>query len=85
MSHECVDLVRQLVNYKVQSQPAALQGSMRLWYSRRWWGILSVAIQRAVTFNLAPSLGPQELEFPSPTLEHLVASTIVPPDVSRVA
>eukprot|EP00973_Karenia_brevis_P033741 4653512-Karenia_brevis.AAC.1 len=58
---------------------------MRLWLSRRWWEILSVVIQRAVTFNLAPSLGPQELVIPLPTLEHLVASAINPPDVSRAA
>ena len=51
-SKECVDLVKQLAILKTQSAPAGGSKVLKLIYFRRWWGILSVAVQRAVAMDL---------------------------------
>ena len=45
-------LVRELVAATVADQPRLLKRSMQLALSRRWWGILSCAFQRAYAASL---------------------------------
>ena len=83
-SEECVDLVRKLLNFKCDSSNATDKKVFRLLYSRRWWGILSMSVQRAVASNLyggdwAKIIGPEEL-----TLEDLLCSALAPPHESRM-
>ena len=77
-SPECGDLVSRLVEHKASQQPAPLRGSFRVILHRRWWGLLSVAVQRAVAYNLAgadwPGSGLKEL----PGLEELLTYVEAP-------
>ena len=77
-SSECGDLVKRLVEHKASQQPEPLRGSFRVILHRRWWGLLSVAVQRAVAGNLAgadwPCLGAFEL----PGLEELLTHVDAP-------
>ena len=77
-SPECGDLVSRLVEHKASQQPAPLRGSFRVILHRRWWGLLSVAVQRAVACNLAgadwPGSGLKEL----PGLEELLTYVEAP-------
>ncbi|CAE7502185.1 unnamed protein product [Symbiodinium natans] len=45
---ECQRFVRQLLRLRVQRAPAALRAAAAQGWARRWWGLLSVAVQRAV-------------------------------------
>ena len=47
-SPECVDLVQQLISFRAQQEAFLLRGSFSVAFFRRWWGILSIACQRAV-------------------------------------
>ena len=51
-SEECSDLVRRLVEHRAGQQPQPLRGSFHVILTRRWWALLSVAVQRAVAANL---------------------------------
>ena len=64
---------------------------MQLMLTRRWWGILSVAVQTAVGSTLVPdkvfAAGTAKLvhSFALPSLEELVGGQREPPTVSRLA
>ena len=45
---ECQRFVRQLLRLRVQRAPATLRATAAQGWARRWWGLLSVAVQRAV-------------------------------------
>ena len=47
-------LVFKLAEHKARIEPPALQRSVQHSYLRRWWGLLSVAIQVAVAATLVP-------------------------------
>ena len=87
----CNHLFRELVEHKTRSEPRVLQRSMQLLYTRRWWGILSVAVQVAVGSTLVPeklfAAGSTRLihSFALPSLEELVGGHREPPVVSRLA
>ena len=81
---ECVHLVRQLVSNKAHNLNDSDTKLFRLMYTRRWWGILSVAVQRAVAANLlggdwAPACGWYE-----PSEEELLTTCTIPPPDSRL-
>ena len=84
---EVVELVRALVSHKAMTFAPALRQSMRVILARRYWGILSVATQRAVAqcvadpFAAAPEVA---AVFHQPDLETLL-TTYEAPDVSRLA
>ena len=83
-SEECTDLVRQLLNLKCARASEGDQTLLRLAYARRWWGILSMAVQRAVSANLhggdwMPVLGPAH-----PGEEELLCGVVCPPCESRM-
>ena len=86
----CTNLFRELVECKARSFPHVLQRSMQLMHSRRWWGILSVAVQTAVGSTLVPetlfAAGSERLvhTFALPLLEELVGGHREAPMVSRL-
>ena len=88
---EWTHLFRELVEHKTRSEPKVLQRSMQLMYTRRWWGILSVAVQVAVGSTLVPetlfAAGSTRLvhSFDLPSMEDLVGGHREPPVVSRLA
>ena len=49
---EAFDLVRRLVRVRSLRAPAALRRSAAVAWQRRWWGLLGVALQRAVVSTL---------------------------------
>ena len=82
---QLIDLVRQLARHKASTFAPPLRASMRTILARRFWGILSVATQRAVAQCVDPELGaPVAAVFPLPDLETLVSGAEAP-DVSRLA
>ena len=83
-SHECVDLVRQLINNKAQHLGDIDTKAFRLIYARRWWGILSVAVQRAVASNLLGGNWMPSIPLSPPSMEELLCATVVPPATSRM-
>ena len=82
---QMIDLVRQLARHKASTFAPPLRASMRTILARRYWGIISVATQRAVAQCVSPELGaPTAAVFPLPDLETL-CSCHETPDVSRRA
>ena len=75
---------REILMKLAASFAVPLRASMRTILARRYWGILSVAIQRAVAQCVSPEfLTPTAAVFPLPDLETLFASSEAP-DVSRL-
>ena len=89
-NQECVDLVRALVLHRAMQAPPTLRPSFRSCLARRYWGILSIAIQRAgaeCLLDTPPPLDP--LSLPPPSLEVLLGGPAAPegvdsPEVSRL-
>ena len=88
-NQECVDLVRAFVLHRSSSVAPALRASLRS-LARRYWGILSVAIQRAGADCLSDDPAPVEFaSLPLPSLDTLPLGIDAPfgvdaPDVSRL-
>ena len=83
-SEECVDLVKKLVVLKTRSAPLESSKVLKLIYFRRWWGILSVAVQRAVAMNLLGGDWAPAMSLWPPTEEELLCATVVPPAETRM-
>ena len=83
-------MVRALVVHRSMSAAPALRASLRSTLARRYWGILSVAIQRAGVDSLTDDPSPPEFtSLPLPSLDTLLAGIDAPfgvdaPDVSRL-
>ena len=71
-------LVRELVAASVADPPGLLKRSMHLALSRRWWGILNCAIQRA----FASSLG-EMVHHPTGCYAQLDLTTVLDLDASQ--
>ena len=83
-SSECVDLVHQLVELKARHASDEDCKLVKLVYFRRWWGILSVAVQRAVSMNLLGGDWAPAIALEAPSDEELLCATIVPPSEPRM-
>ena len=83
-SEECINFVRFLSQHKASLQPPVLQKSYQLAYDRRWWSILSIAVQRAVGMNLLGKNSDPASLFPQPEIEELFAGCIESGDQSRM-
>ena len=83
-SQECTDLVRQLLLHKCAGSDGSEATLRRLVYSRRWWGILSMAVQRAVSSNLHGDRWCAVLGLSQPSAEELLCGVVCPPDESRM-
>lgn len=85
-SEDCVRVIRILSSYLAGLQPRALRQSYRTIYFQRWWGIISVAVQRAVAANLLGADWELHHGIPLPSLEDLLGGVVQVPDArdSRV-
>ena len=83
-SSECTDLVRQLLNYKCARVGGGDASVMRLVFTRRWWGILSMATQRAVSLNLQGGSWAPVLGLTQPCEEELLCGVVCPSHESRM-
>ena len=83
-SEECTDLVRKLLNHKCTAVGGGDTTLLRLVYSRRWWGILSVAVQRAIALNLLGGNWAPVLGIVQPSEEELLCTAVCPPCESRM-
>ena len=83
-SEECVDLVRLCVNLKAQRLADGDSKLFKLIYHRRWWGILSIAAQRAVALNLHGGDWAPAIPLDAPSSEELLCATITAPAESRM-
>ena len=83
-SEECVNLVPQLVNNKASNLSASDSKLFRLAYTRRWWGILSMAVQRAVAANLLGGSWMPACDWCEPSEEELLTVGTIPPPDSRL-
>ena len=85
LSEECHSLLKQLVKCRASVHPAHLRPFVKNMFKRRWYGIISCAIQGAVTWNIA---GSGEMQFaslhPGPAFEELCATCVDPPQISRM-
>lgn len=55
LSEECHTLLKQLVKCRASFHPAQLRPFFKNMFKRRWYGIFSCAIQRAVAWNISGS------------------------------
>ena len=79
-----IDLVRQAARHKATQFAPKLRGSMQTVLTRRFWGILSVATQRAVAQCASEHFDiNRAAQFPVPDLESLLSHPEAP-DVSRL-
>ena len=76
--------MRKLVNYKCDRFGEGDKKLFKLLYSRRWWGILSMSVQRAVASNLHGGDWAGMLGIMEPSAEELLRAAIVPPQVPRL-
>ena len=86
-SSECVALVRALANARSTQYPPALQKSIKLVVTKRFWGLLSVAALKGIASSVE---GIGEISDTGafqimPQFEELLAGCEVPPEVSRLA
>ena len=85
LSEECHSLIKQLVTCRASFHPVHLRPFLKNMYKRRWYGVLSCAIQRAIAWNIART---GELQFeplhPAPEFEELCATGVDAPGVSRM-
>ena len=79
-------MVSRLVEAKTQSVFPILRRAARLAYHRRWWTLLSVALQRTVATNLLdhPRLGAMPGAGPTPKLGEVLQDTWDSPEFSRL-
>ena len=84
-SDRCITLVADLIRHRIASEPRIMQRSAAVVWSRRWWGILSCAIQAATARTLLrrfDTWAPPMLEIDD---EDVWAYVTLPPEVSRLA
>ena len=84
--HTACRAVSRLVEHKTQSVPPLLRRAARLAYHRRWWSLLSTALQRTATTNLLdhPRLGEMPGSGPAPCLSEVLQDTGSFPEFSRL-
>ena len=80
---EAVSLVLELATEAAGRQAPMLRRSFRLIYHRRWWGLLSIAVQRAVARNLLGFDGLEATVYGMPSFETLL-SLVEAPLISRL-
>ena len=76
--------MRRILNYKCARAGGGDASLMRLAYSRRWWGILSMSVQRAVSSNLQGGNWTPVLGLAQPCEEELLCGVVCPPHESRM-
>ena len=79
-------MVSKIIEAKTQTIAPLLRQAAALAYHRRWWGILSTALQRTVAMRLLdhPSMGSMPGPGPEPPLGDLLQIAMEIPGVSRL-
>ena len=79
-------MIAQLVTTRTQNVHPLLRRAAGLAYQRRWWSLLSVALQRTVTTSLLdhPGLGCMPGAGPAPFLGDVFHATLDPAAASRL-
>ena len=83
-SEECIELVTKLLNAKCGHLSGQTRKLFKLVYHRRWWAILSMAVQRAVALNLLGGDWAPTCEFVHPGEEELLCVAVQPPEITRM-
>jgi len=83
-SEECIELVNKLLHAKCGHTQGQERKLLKLIYHRRWWAILSTAVQRAVALNLLGGDWAPTCEFVLPCEEELLCAAVVPPESTRM-
>ena len=84
--HRALTMVAKLIEAKTQTIVPLLRQAAALAYHRRWWGILSMALQRTVATSLLdhPRMGNMPGPGPEPPLGDLLEVAMEIPEVSRL-
>ena len=84
--HRALSMVSTLIEAKTQTIAPLLRQAAALAYHRRWWGILSTALQRTVATSLLdhPGMGNMPGPGPEPPLGDLLQIAMEIPEVSRL-
>ena len=84
--HRALTMVAKLIEAKTQTIVPLLRQAAALAYHRRWWGILSTALQRTVATSLLdhPRMGNMPGPGPEPPLGDLLEIAMEIPEVSRL-
>ena len=84
--HRALSMVSTLIEAKTQTIAPLLRQVAALAYHRRWWGILSTALQRTVATSLLdhPGMGDMSGPDPEPPLGDLLQIAMEIPEVSRL-
>ena len=84
--HRALTMVSKLIEAKTQTVAPLLRQAAALAYHRRWWGILSTALQRTVATSLLdqPGMGSMLGAGPEPPLGDLLEIAMEIPEVSRL-
>ena len=79
-------MVSKLIEAKTQTVAPLLRQAVALAYHRRWWGILSTALQRTVVVSLLDhsGMGSMPGPGPEPPLGDLLQFAMEIPEVSRL-
>ena len=80
--HRALSMVSILIEAKTQTIAPFLRQAAALAYHRRWWGILSTALQRTVATSLLDHPGMGNMPGPSP--EPPLGDLLQIPEVSRL-
>ena len=83
-SEECLELVNKLLHAKCGHTQSQKRQLLKLIYHRRWWAILSMAVQRAVALDLLGGDWGPTCEFVLPCEEELLSTVVVPPESTRM-
>ena len=84
--HRALTMVSKLIEAKTQTIAPLLRQAAALAYHRRWWGILSTALQRTLATRLLdhPGMGSMPGPGPEPLLGDLLEIAMEIPEVSRL-
>ena len=84
--HRALTMVSKLIEAKTQTIAPLLRQAAALAYHRRWWGILSTALQRTVATSLLdhPGMGSMPGPGPEPPLGDLLQIAMEIPELSRL-
>ena len=79
-------MVSVLIEAKTQTSAPLLREAAALTHHRRWWGLLSMALQRTVATSLLdhPRMGNMPGPGPEPPLGDLLEIAMEIPEVSRL-
>ena len=84
--HPALTMVSKLIEVKTQAIAPLLRQAAALAYHRRWWAILSTALQRTVVTSLLDHLGVRSMPGPGaePSLGDLLQIAMEILEVSRL-